>query len=271
MPQGYKIKRLYKKVDIVEHPLSEDTPKLGADIKINFNNLSQTHGSYWAVTLDGKVTKTMYKDNLLIPTKAMAVALAEEWESQNENINLKSLHLNNFLAKCIRAANDDNLQQYMREELYTILENDQICFRESEEADNQYKVGLALAQKEKTTRIFDILEKEFGVKLKIFHDIQVEPQHSSVSKVVPLLRTIDNYVLFSLYTVAQQSKSTAIALSFLLHNELSIREAVEIARVDENYQTQHFGKVEGAHDYDEANTLCTFATAKNIINLCMLR
>jgi hypothetical protein len=24
----------------------------------------------------------MYKDNLLIPTKAMAVALAEEWESQ---------------------------------------------------------------------------------------------------------------------------------------------------------------------------------------------
>jgi chaperone required for assembly of F1-ATPase len=33
------------------------------------------------VTLDGKVTKTMYKDNLLIPSKAMAVALAEEWES----------------------------------------------------------------------------------------------------------------------------------------------------------------------------------------------
>jgi hypothetical protein len=31
----------------------------------------------------------------------------------------------------------------MREELYTILENDQICFRESENADNQYKVGLA--------------------------------------------------------------------------------------------------------------------------------
>jgi chaperone required for assembly of F1-ATPase len=48
---------------------------------------------YWAVTLDGKVTKTMYKDALLIPTKAMAVALAEEWESQKEHISLKSLHL----------------------------------------------------------------------------------------------------------------------------------------------------------------------------------
>ena len=132
-------------------------------------------------------------------------------------------------------------------------------------------MGLAKTQKEHTSRIFDIMEKEFGVKLKVFHDINVEPQHSSVAKVVPLLRTIDNYVLFSLYTVAQSSKSTAIALSFLLKNELSITDAVNIARVDENYQTKHFGKVEGAHDYDEASTTATFATAKNIINLCMLR
>jgi chaperone required for assembly of F1-ATPase len=36
---------------------------------------------YWAITLDGKPIKTVYKDNLFIPTKALAVALAEEWES----------------------------------------------------------------------------------------------------------------------------------------------------------------------------------------------
>jgi chaperone required for assembly of F1-ATPase len=57
----------------------------------------------------------------------------------------------------------------------------------------------------------------------------------------------------------------------LLRNDISIREAVDIARVDENYQSKHFGRVEGAHDYDEAATLAIFATAKNIINLCMLR
>jgi hypothetical protein len=47
------------------------------------------------------------------------------------------------------------------------------------------------------------MEREFGVKLKVYYGINVDPQHSSVSKVVPLLRTVDNYVLFSLYTVAQ--------------------------------------------------------------------
>ncbi len=81
MPQGYKIKRFYKNVDIIEHPLSEETAKIAPNEKVTFNNLSQNHHKYWAVTLDGKVTKTMYKDNLLIPCKAMAVALAEEWES----------------------------------------------------------------------------------------------------------------------------------------------------------------------------------------------
>ena len=165
----------------------------------------------------------------------MAVALAEEWDSQHESIDLKTLHLNNFLAKCIRAANDDGLQRYMREELYTILENDQICYRESESAENSYKSGLAKAQKEQTQRIFDIMEKHYGVHLNVFHDIASGPQHSSVCRVKPIIDTVDDYVLFSLYTVAQQSKSTSIALAFLLRNDISIKEAVDIARVDENY------------------------------------
>lgn len=76
------------------------------------------------------------------------------------------------------------------------------------------------------------------------------------------------YVISSMYSVASQAKSTAIALAFILKNEISIQEAVEIARVDENYQIKHFGKVEGAHDFDEVHTLTTFGTAKNIINLC---
>lgn len=67
-------------------------PKLGPNDEITFNNLSLSQ-KYWAVTLDGKPTKTMFKDNLFIPTKALAMALAEEWDSQKESISLKSLHL----------------------------------------------------------------------------------------------------------------------------------------------------------------------------------
>jgi chaperone required for assembly of F1-ATPase len=53
-----------------------------------------SHDTYWAVTLDGRVTKTFFKDDLLIPSRSLAVALAEEWETQGETIDIKSLHLN---------------------------------------------------------------------------------------------------------------------------------------------------------------------------------
>ena len=93
IPTGQRIKRFYKKVDVIEHPQSEQAEfKLTPGTPVDFSNLSKSD-KYWAVTLDGKVTKTMYKDDLLLPTRALAVALAEEWEQQQESINLKSLHI----------------------------------------------------------------------------------------------------------------------------------------------------------------------------------
>jgi chaperone required for assembly of F1-ATPase len=81
MPQNQRLKRFYKKVDVVEHPLTKEHKKLNSNEKVTLNNISLSHDKYYAVTLDGKVIKTLYKDNLLLPTRAVAVALAEEWES----------------------------------------------------------------------------------------------------------------------------------------------------------------------------------------------
>jgi len=52
---------------------------------------------------------------------------------------------------------------------------------------------------------------------------------------------------------------------------MTVQEAVEIARLDVNYQASAFGRVEGAHDLDEANFFATFSTAKTVVNLCRLR
>ncbi|CDW74897.1 atp12-domain-containing protein [Stylonychia lemnae] len=270
IPTGQKIKRFYKKVDIVEHPLQDQAPKLLPQDQVGFHNLSLSD-KYWAVTLDGRPTKTMFKDNLFIPTKALAVALAEEWDSQKESINLKSLHINNFLAKSVRAQLDPAIQDYMKDELFSILESDQICFRESEDVQNDYKAGLAKTQKEHTSKVFDILEREFQIKLKIYHSLQIDSQDPSVHKLHQILQDLDQFAVSSIYAISQSCKSTAIALSFILRDELDIQDAVNIARVDENYQSKHFGKVEGAHDFDEAHTITTFSTAKNIVNLCLLR
>lgn len=67
---------------MVPHPDSESFEKLDLNDDVNFENLSQCHGPYWAVALDGRIIKTLYKDPMPIPSRALAVAVAEEWESQ---------------------------------------------------------------------------------------------------------------------------------------------------------------------------------------------
>lgn len=94
IPNMNKIKRFYKKANVIEHPLSDKVERLQASEQVTLNNLSMSHDTYWAVTLDGRVTKTFFKDDLLIPSRSLAVALAEEWETQGETIDIKSLHLN---------------------------------------------------------------------------------------------------------------------------------------------------------------------------------
>ena len=108
---------------MVEHPKSEEKEGLESQDQVTFDNLSLSD-KYYAVTLDGKAVKTMYKDDLFLPTKALAVALAQEWDSQREKIDLKSLHLHNFLGKSVRVELDPEIAAHMREELTSILEND---------------------------------------------------------------------------------------------------------------------------------------------------
>ena len=67
------------------------------------------------------------------------------------------------------------------------FETDQLCFRESENAENTYKVNLALLQKEKSEKVFQILEKEFGIKMKVWDTIPMEDQDKSIRNLNPIL------------------------------------------------------------------------------------
>jgi len=80
--------------------------------------------------------------------------------------------------------------------------------------------------------------------------------------------------LNSLYQITQCSKSAALALTLLYQegdNRMSLEDAVNVARVDEHYQQSKNGFVEGSHDFDKINTFSTFACARSMTQLAMLR
>ena len=75
------MKKFYNHAEVIRHPENDKLQKLKENEQVNFNNLSMCHGPYWGIALDGRVIKTIYKDKLAIPSRALAVALAEEWEA----------------------------------------------------------------------------------------------------------------------------------------------------------------------------------------------
>jgi chaperone required for assembly of F1-ATPase len=79
------------------------------------------------VTLDGSVQKTLKKDDLLSPSKALADAIASEWDQQSDTLVVKNLLLNKLMTSNMQLLSDPKEITLMRAAVYTHLENDQIC------------------------------------------------------------------------------------------------------------------------------------------------
>ena len=119
--------------------------------------------------------------------------------------------------------------------------------------------------------MFRVMKEGFGVDMMRFNAITDSTPYSVVGKIRDdVLDKLDPLSLNSVFQSAVCSKSAAISLA-VIHGHISIEEAVRASRIDEDYQTQHFGVVEGAHDLDEAYLYSVFSTAKTITNLGQLR
>ena len=67
--------------------------------------------------------------------------------------------------KGVRASYEPSLLSYMKEQLYRILENDQICYRYDPESQNDYQRALAKVQQETTAPVFQFLKAKFEIDL----------------------------------------------------------------------------------------------------------
>ena len=107
---------------------------------------------------------------MMIPSYALALAIADEWEAQLDTIDLRLMHVNNMVAKSFKMFHDETLEAYKKKEILKIIENDNICHVEPEDPfnANNYRINLRKAQFEKTQLIFDSMKSNFDINLKRF-------------------------------------------------------------------------------------------------------
>eukprot|EP00741_Cyanophora_paradoxa_P009165 tig00001471_g8876.t1 len=195
----------------------------------------------YLVKLDGRSIRTPKKHTLALPTRALAMAIAMEWESQTERVRPVSMPLMSLAATTVDHVAYERERMVMN--MIRFLGTDATCVRATGPAEL------------------------FGVPLSVSHGLFADDHPAElVERVARHLRSLDDWNLAGLEALTAGAKSLVVALA-VRAGALGIPEAVAAARVDEEHQLADWGLVEGNHDVDRVDMASRLASAALFLRL----
>jgi len=215
-------------------------------------SLVQSNGKF-EINLDHRKLKTPLGSPLQISSEALAQAVANEWMSQKEVINLNQMHINGLCNTSLDNPGNTGPAQLVQS-ILAFLETDTVLFYGEEPPE------LLTAQMERWSPVILWFRERFGVA--------VEPTTGLVSLARPAdLETLGRYLSSHSWQALQGFAFGCDALKSLIltvacvERRLTVAEAVGLARLELGVQTQRWGEVEWAHDIELHDTTARLAAA----------
>lgn len=213
----------------------------------------------YAVTLDGRGVKTPAKAALVVPTEAMAAAIAAEWDAQEQVIAPETM-------PTTRAANSaiDKLKDQREVVIDMLAEyggSDLLCYRA------EGPQALIARQAEQWDPLLDWAETTLAAPLVqtagIIHAVQ---NPASLAALRAEIAALDNFRLTAFHDLVAISGSLVLALA-VVHGRLSADAAWTVSRLDEHWQAEQWGADEEALAI-ELRKRADFLQAHRFLGLC---
>lgn len=208
----------------------------------------------WAIRLDGKPLRTPARNALLVPTEALAQAIADEWRSAGETIDPRAMPLTGLANAAIDrvAPHPDSFAMGLAK----YGESDLACYR----ADSPRQL---VARQEKSwdellgwaRRRFDV---DFCTTVGIVHVAQPE---ETVRGLLHAVASFDPFRLAGLAPLVTISGSLVAALA-VAEGQLPPEQAWDAVTIDEQWQREQWGADAEAEAVLEARRSDFFAAAK---------
>jgi chaperone required for assembly of F1-ATPase len=187
----------------------------------------------WGVLLDGKALRSPAKRPFVLPTAALANAIADEWQAQGEKINPSSMPLMQFAATAIDRLADD--RSALVEEIAGYARSDLICYRAEEPP------ALVHKQEEAWQPLIAWAGERYDVALNVTAGIvAVEQPEHALATFRRVLEACDLFALTAFAGATGSAGSLVIALA-LMEGRLSADEATDAALLDELFQAETWG------------------------------
>lgn len=217
----------------------------------------------YAVTLDGKTVKTPRQQPVILPTEAMAYSVAHEWDSQIYDIRPATMPIMALVSTALDLEYTSDSQETV-DEIMHYLHTDTICYQVT--ADQQKK--LLTQQTKKWRPIRKWFSDNFGGETDVSHGSidRLAHDHDLVANVRAYLVKLNNFELTAMRSLTKECKSLITALG-VFKRHITAKEAKDISRLEEEFQINNWGLVEGGHDLDRVNCAVKLSSASVLLFL----
>jgi chaperone required for assembly of F1-ATPase len=213
---------------------------------------AEPHDGGWRVTLDGRPIKTQQGKPQVVPSQALAEAMAQEWAAQGEEIDPAALPLRDLADYAIDVASSDPAGTIAS--ILPYAETDTLCYRADPDEP------LHARQRELWEPVLQRVETRLGVRFERASGIVHRPQPpDTLATLKKQLEQRDAFVLAALQTLASLAHSLAVALEAL--EDGADPEALwAAANAEEDWQAEQWGW-EWTAEERRARRLADFARA----------
>jgi chaperone required for assembly of F1-ATPase len=188
------------------------------------------------VLLDGKPMRTPAKAVLVVPTRALAEAIAAEWGEVPDKADINASHLP--LTRLAATGLDRVTTQRARviEDTAKYGGSDMLCYRAGGPET------LVKRQQETWQPLLDWADERYGARLVVVEGLAfVEQPADAVARLHDAVATHSDLGLSALYNLTHISGSLVVALA-VAEKHLSAADAFAAAQLDELYQVERWGE-----------------------------
>jgi len=215
----------------------------------------------YGIFLDGRMVKTPDKKDAISPTRAMAQAIATEWQAQGDKVDPASMPLGKLLYTALDRV--EPRREAVITELLGFAKADMLCYQSDFPAD------LKQRQKKLWHPLLLWARETHGLEFKVTHSIaHIEQDPSMLDKLHEVLQGVDSFRLTALYNIVGLCSSVCVGLNILGRN-ITVEQAWAAAQLDEDFQNEQWGADEEARqrvenmkaDLDSAAVFLEFCQA----------
>jgi chaperone required for assembly of F1-ATPase len=191
-------------------------------------------GEGHGIALDGKTVKTPRKRNLVVPSAALADAIAEEWESQQGEVRPATMPLTRLaVATLDRPAGQ---REAIVQQVGNYAGTDLVCYRAA------HPPTLAARQQAAWQPLLDWAVLRYDAPLTVTTGVIPRGQsEASLRAFAAAIEEFDDFSLTALHAATGACGSLVIALA-LLEGRIDADEAFEASQIDETFQIEEWGE-----------------------------